>query len=162
MFQCVHSIAIRSVTLNCLWSVGGFRVHSCQSGQTLSCSGTIWYHSKGRMSQSAGGPKFIIRARLKEFAIPPITDGLVIGREASIGTSALKKALNLLIPDNFELVSVGDTVIEDVLVKATLLRRLTRPRLIRFLEEQVKPFMNPQDILHLQLDMEIMVHSELE
>jgi len=57
------------------------------------------------MSSSTPGPKFVLHARIKEFAIPPITDGLVIGKEASIGTVALQKALNLLIPDHFAVCS---------------------------------------------------------
>lgn len=114
------------------------------------------------MSLSSSGPKFFLQARIKEFAIPPITDGLVIGREASIGTVALQKALNLLIPDHFEHVTIDDEIIADVLIKSILLRRLTKERLVQFLIEQIKPFMSAQDILHVQLDMEISLSGELE
>ena len=114
------------------------------------------------MSTSSSGPKFFLQARIKEFAIPPITDGLVIGREASIGTGALQKALNLLIPDHFEHVTIDDEIIADVLIKSILLRRLTKERLVQFLIEQIKPFMSAQDILHVQLDMEISLSGELE
>jgi len=111
---------------------------------------------------SSPGPKFFIQARIKEFNIPPITDGLVIGRDASIGTVALQKALNLLIPDNFEHLIIDDEIIADVLIKATLLRRMTKDRLIKFMMEQVKPFMSAQDILQVQLDMEISLTGEVE
>ena len=114
------------------------------------------------MPSASPGPKFIVQARIKEFAIPPITDGLVIGREASIGTVALQKALNLLIPDHFEHVTIDDEIVADVLIKSILLRRLTKERLIKFLIEHIKPFMSPQDILHVQLDMEISLSGELE
>jgi len=114
------------------------------------------------MPASPGTPKFFIQARIKEFAIPPITDGLVIGREASIGTVALQKALNLLIPDHFEHVTIDDEIVADVLIKSILLRRLTKDRLVKFLIEQTKPFMSPQDILHVQLDLEISLTGELE
>ncbi len=114
------------------------------------------------MSSSTPGPKFVLHARIKEFAIPPITDGLVIGKEASIGTVALQKALNLLIPDHFEHVTIEDEIIADVLIKSILLRRLTKERLVKFLIEQIKPFMSPQDIIHIQLDLEISLTGELE
>jgi len=114
------------------------------------------------MLSASPGPKFIVQARIKEFAIPPITDGLVIGKEASIGTVALQKALNLLIPDHFEHVTIDDEIVADVLIKSILLRRLTKDRLVKFLIEQIKPFMSSQDIIHVQLDLEISLTGELE
>lgn len=114
------------------------------------------------MPASSNAPKFLLQARIKEFAIPPITDGLVIGREASIGTVALQKALNLLVPEYFEHITIDDEVVADVLIKSILLRRLTKDRLVKFLIEQIKPFMSPQDILHVQLDLEISLTGELE
>lgn len=114
------------------------------------------------MPASSSTPKFLLQARIKEFAIPPITDGLVIGKEASIGTIALQKALNLLVPDHFEHVTIDDEIVADVLIKSILLRRLTKDRLIKFLMEQVKPFMSQKDILHIQLDLEISLTGELE
>ena len=114
------------------------------------------------MLTSSSAPKFLLQARIKEFAIPPITDALVIGREASIGTNALKKALNLLIPEHFEQVTMSDEIVADVLIKSILLRRLTKDRLVTFVIEQIKPFMSAADILHVQLDMEILLTGELE
>jgi hypothetical protein len=114
------------------------------------------------MPSASPGPKFSVQARIKDFAIPPITDGLVIGREASIGTVALQKALNLLITDHFEHVTIDDEIVADVLIKSILLRRLTKDRLVKFLIEQIKPFMSSQDIIHVQLDLEISLTGELE
>ena len=114
------------------------------------------------MPTSSPGPKFVLQARIKEFSIPPITDGLVIGKEASIGTVALQKALNLLIPDHFEHLIIDDDIIADVLIKSILLRRLTKDRLVKFIMGQVKPFMSAQDILQVQLDLEILLTGEVE
>lgn len=111
---------------------------------------------------SSPSPKFVLQARIKEFAIPPITDGLVIGRDASIGTVALQKALNLLIPDNFEHLIIEDEIIADVLIKSVLLRRMSKDRLVKFIIEQIKPFMSAQDILQVQLDLEILLTGGVE
>ena len=114
------------------------------------------------MPPSSPGPKFVLQARIKEFAIPPITDGLVIGRDASIGTVALQKALNLLIPDNFEHLIIDDEIIADVLIKSVLLRRMSKDRRVKFIIEQIKPFMSAQDILQVQLDLEILLTGGAE
>jgi len=122
----------------------------------------IILNKKVMMPASSDSPKFFLQARIKEFAIPPITDGLVIGKEASIGTVALQKALNLLVPDHFEHLAIDDEIVADVLIKSILLRRLTKDRLVKFLLVQIKPFMTSKDILHVQLDLEISLTGELE
>jgi hypothetical protein len=43
---------------------------------------------------SSGAQKFLIQARIKEFAVPPIIDGLVIGRQGSIGAVAWSNSLS--------------------------------------------------------------------
>jgi hypothetical protein len=96
----------------------------------------------------------LIQARIKEFAIPPITDGLVIGSEAS-------KGLNLPIPDHFEHVTIDDPIVADMLIKSILLRRLTKDRLVKFIVEHIKPI-HELTILHVQLDLEISLTGELE
>ena len=120
------------------------------------------FHNEVMMADSPGAPKFLFQARIKEITIPPITDGLIIEKDAKIGTVALQKALNLLIPDHFEHVIIDDKIIADVRIISILLRRLTKERLIQFILEQIKPFMRSQDILHVQLDMEVLLTGEFK
>ncbi len=107
-------------------------------------------------------PKFLITARIKEeFSIPPITDGLIIGKEAAIGVNALQKALRLLIPDEFDHIEIQDEIINSMLIRSSITKRLSQKRVVHFLLEQVKPFMVADDILQLQLDTEITITQEL-
>lgn len=104
--------------------------------------------------------KFLITAKIKEFAIPPITDGLVIGKDAAIGVNALQKALKLLIPDEFCHIEVSDDVIGCLLVKASIIKRISEDRIVSFLLKHAKPFMEENEILHVQLETEITVTQE--
>ncbi|MDT3778841.1 hypothetical protein PJI16_14840 [Nitrospira sp. MA-1] len=106
-------------------------------------------------------PKFLITAKIKEFSIPPITDGLIIGKDAAIGVSALQKALRLLIPEEFDHIEIQDEVINSMLIRSSITRRLTQKRVVTFLLDQVKPLMVADDILHIQLDTEITITQEL-
>ncbi|HNP59364.1 MAG TPA: hypothetical protein PKM72_00920 [Nitrospirales bacterium] len=106
-------------------------------------------------------PKFLITAKIKEFSIPPITDGLIIGKDAAIGVSALQKALRLLIPEEFDHIEIQDEVIHSMLIRSSITRRLTQKRVVTFLLDQVKPLMVADDILHIQLDTEITITQEL-
>ncbi|MBA3968101.1 MAG: hypothetical protein H0X47_20465 [Nitrospirales bacterium] len=106
-------------------------------------------------------PKFLITAKIKEFSIPPITDGLVIGKDAAIGVNALQKALKLLIPEDFNHIEIQDDVINSMLIRCSIARRLTEKRVVAFLLHQVKPLMLADEILHIQLDTEITITQEL-
>ncbi len=106
-------------------------------------------------------PKFLITAKIKEFSIPPITDGLVIGKDAAIGVNALQKALKLLIPEDFNHIEIQDEVINSMLIRCSIASRLTEKRVVAFLLHQVKPLMMADEILHIQLDTEITITQEL-
>jgi hypothetical protein len=101
-----------------------------------------------------------VTARVKEFSIPPIHDGLVLGKRSPIGCAAVRKAIDLLVPCPFEHIEVEDNVISDVLVRATILRRIPKDKLIAFVLEKIKPLMSAEEILHLDLDTEITLEHE--
>ena len=106
-------------------------------------------------------PKFLITAKVKEFSIPPITDGLIIGKDAAIGVSALQKALRLLIPEEFDHIEIQDEIINSMLIRCSITRRLSEKRVVAFLLDQIKPLMVADEILHIQLDTEITITQEL-
>lgn len=97
---------------------------------------------------------------MREFTIPLISDGLVLGRQAPIGSVAFGKALELLIVSPFERIEVEDDVIGDILVRKSLLRRMPRESLLEFVLQRIKPLMGPEEILHLDLTAEILIEEE--
>jgi hypothetical protein len=101
----------------------------------------------------------IIRARVREFVLPPIVDGLVLGRFSPIGHVAVGKALALLTTTPFEHLSIDDEVIGDVLIRSAVLRKIDGDALRRFILDHIKPLMGPEEILHLELEAEIVIES---
>ena len=99
----------------------------------------------------------VIRAKVREFVIPPIQDGLVVGRDAPIGSGALGRAIQLLAASPFEHVEVQDDIIGDILVRAAILRRVPRAALIAFVMRKIKPFIGAEEILHFSIEAEITV-----
>jgi hypothetical protein len=99
----------------------------------------------------------IIRAQLTEFSLPPITDGLVLGRLSPIGHVAVGKALSLLTTTSFEHLDVEDDVISDVLIRTAILRKASREQLINFVLQEIKPLMGAEEIIHLDLQIEVML-----
>jgi hypothetical protein len=101
-----------------------------------------------------------LRARVREFYIPPVRDGLVLGKDAPIGFSALRKALHLLSPVPYDHIEIEDDVVRDVLIRAKFLRRFCKGQLIDFVLRRVKPLMGPDEILHLDLELEIFLEDQ--
>jgi len=104
--------------------------------------------------------RHIFRARLTEFVLPPIDDGLVLGKHSPIGHVAVGKALSLLSTTQFEHVPVEDDVIGDVLVRSAILRKINAEQLRKFVLEEIKPLMGPEEIIHLDLKIEIGIDQE--
>lgn len=102
------------------------------------------------------------RARLTEFVLPPIDDGLVLGKHSPIGHVAVGKALSLLSTTQFEHVPVEDDVIGDVLVRSAILRKISAEQLRKFVLEEIKPLMGPEEIIHLDLKIEIEIGIDQE
>lgn len=99
--------------------------------------------------------KIHIAARVGEYAIPPLKDMLVLGKEAPIGCIAMRRAIELLIKAPFEHIEVEDDVISDILVRQQLLRRVSKDGLVEFVMSNVKPLMGSDEVLHAELDVNV-------
>lgn len=96
-------------------------------------------------------------ARITEYQIPPFRDALVLGREASIGCQAVRRALSLLVKTPFTHIEVDDEVIGDILIRENLLRRVSQERIITFVLEHIKPLMGVEEVLQVDIDIEVTV-----
>jgi hypothetical protein len=105
------------------------------------------------------GMNYSMSVRVSEFAIPPVTDGLVLGKDAPIGFAAISKALNLLIADHMQSVAIDDDVISHIIVRHGILRRVPQDRLVAFVLERVKPLMCAQEVLHLDIKAEVVIEE---
>lgn len=105
--------------------------------------------------------KLDITARVGEYAIPPLKDMLVLGKQAPIGCIAMRRAIELLVKAPFEHIELMDMdgVISDILVRQHLLRRISRNELIDFVMTHVKPLMGPDEVLHVEIDVKVFLSA---
>jgi hypothetical protein len=102
-----------------------------------------------------------LRARVTEFAYPPVHDGVVIGKIAQLGLAAFRKALDLLVAVPFVHVHVDDDdIIGDILIRHAILRRIDQPHLLSFVMRKIKPLMSSEEILHLDLHVELELEDD--
>lgn len=96
-----------------------------------------------------------ISAQVGEYAIPPLKDLLVLGRQAPIGCIAMRRAIELLIKAPYEHIEIEDDIISDILVRQHLLKRVSRDSLIDFVLTHVKPLMGPDEVMHAEIDIKV-------
>jgi hypothetical protein len=107
-------------------------------------------------------PTLTVRIQLNEFMIPPVTDALVIGKKAPIGSEALRKALSLLHVSPFEQIDFpDDETVEDLLVRRSVLKKVPRDKLISLILRRVKPYMTNEEVLHLNIKVEVTLEDQL-
>jgi hypothetical protein len=105
--------------------------------------------------------KHFIQTRVKEFVLPPFRDGLVLGRNAPIGSRAMCLALELLVSTPFEHIEIDDDIIQDIIIRKNLLRRISKEKLLAFVLNNIKPLMSEEEILYLELNVEVNFENEL-
>ena len=66
------------------------------------------------MARPASRHQCFLRARIKEFGIPPVHDGLVLGRNSPIGCAAIRKAIDLLVSSPFEHIELEDATVGEI------------------------------------------------
>lgn len=104
--------------------------------------------------------KYSIKARVREFGVPPIHDALVLGKNSHIGCAAIRKAIEFLVASPFDHIEFEDDVVSDIIVRRSILRRMPEDKLIAFVQSQIKPLMAADEILHLDLEVEIAIEKE--
>lgn len=100
-----------------------------------------------------------IAACITEYQIPPFRDALVLGREASIGCQAVRRALALLVKTPFAHIELDDPIIADILIRENLLRRVPQEQVIAFVLERVKPLMGMEEVLQVDLKIDVIITS---
>lgn len=102
-----------------------------------------------------------LRVRLKALEIPPIKDGIIIGRDAAMGGDAMLRTLKLMTNEKFERLALKDDVVQDVIVRSGILRKLGEARLLSFVLERVKPLMSENELLMLDIEVELVLEDNL-
>lgn len=102
-----------------------------------------------------------MRVRLRALEIPPIKDGLIIGRDAAIGGDAMLRTLQLMTHEKFERIAIKDDVIQDFIVRTSVVRKIGVDRLVRFARERIKPLMAETEVLMLDIEVELVIDDML-
>ena len=109
---------------------------------------------------AAANMKYTLKARVREFGVPPIHDVLVLGKQSPIGCAAIRKAIEFLVASPFDHLEFQDDVISDIIVRRAIMRRIPEDKLIAFVLTQIKPLMTADEILHIDLEVEVAIEGQ--
>lgn len=110
----------------------------------------------------AGKARIEMSLRLSRFRLPPVESALAIGRRAVIGSNAMAKALEEMLPGQFQKIDVEHELIEAIIVRKVHLTRVPEDRLVPILLRHAERFMSDTDTLHFDLALEVSVSESLE
>ena len=96
--------------------------------------------------------------------LPPFDDILVLARKNPHGSHGLIKCMDLLAPEDFDLIEVEHDTIEAVVVSRRLQKRVSKDKIIRMLETHVFPEMSPGDLVKVDMDIRktIQFHQDFD
>ncbi|MEO7598194.1 MAG: hypothetical protein ABIV50_04640 [Opitutus sp.] len=103
----------------------------------------------------------LIRVRVRALEIPPIKDALVIGRDAAIGGEAMSRTLRLMTNEKFERLVLKDNIVQEVIVRSAVMRKVGEERLITFVLNRVKPIMAESELLLLDIEVELVIEDTI-
>ena len=103
-----------------------------------------------------------VRVRIKALEIPPVKDGIVIGKSAPMGADAMLRTLKLMSTEHFvRIVIENDPIVSDVIVREAVLRKLKEDRLRNFILKRIKPLMAENELLMLDMEIEVVIEDSL-
>lgn len=102
--------------------------------------------------------KLSVSITFEEIRLPPFDDILILGSKCPHGRVGVTKCLNLLSPDNFELIHVEDSLAEAILVNKKILKRMSGEKILKVLKERVFPYITKGEIV--KVDFKVTVAYE--
>lgn len=114
-------------------------------------------HSKGENSRTAE-----VSIRLSEFEIPPMQDILLVGKRAPIGPEAARRMVDVLSPEQYEVVPVEEGPLEAMVVRKSLLKLIPKEKLFPIVLEEGLKIATEQMVIKAQIDVVITVKRAID
>lgn len=115
--------------------------------------------ASSRTAVTSDSDEKLIRVRIRSLDIPPIKDGLLIGKDAAIGGEAIARTLRLMTHEKFERILLQDGIIQEVIVRTAVLRKVGRDRMLAFIQRRIRPVMTSTELLLLDIDVELVIED---
>ncbi|MCM8709429.1 hypothetical protein M2651_00120 [Clostridium sp. SYSU_GA19001] len=113
-------------------------------------------------SKVEGTKKADISMRFSEFEMPPMQDVLLVGKRAPIGPEAARRMVDVLSPEQYEIIRIEHEYIEAVVVRKSLLNMLSKDKLIPIIMEEGGRIANESMIIKAQVNITLNVSKSID
>ena len=103
-----------------------------------------------------------ITMRFSEFEMPPMQDVLIVGRKAPIGPEAARRMVDILSPEQYEIIQVDNAVIEAVVLRRSLINMIPKDRLIALILEEGGKIANISTIIKAHINIVLQVSKSID
>jgi len=118
---------------------------------------------KGKIVSGGRERKSIyMQMKFTRFALPPVRDALVIGKKAHVGSNAIQKAFEVMLPGLYKVVKVNHPYIEAVMVRKSILRKIKESICIPKIISYAESLMDETDSLRIEINLEVTFEEKLE
>lgn len=109
-----------------------------------------------------GTKKAEISMHFSEFEMPPMQDVLIVGKRAPIGPEAARRMVDILSPEQYEIIKIEHEYVEAVVVRKSLLNMLSKDKLIPMIMEEGGRIANESMIIKVQINITLHVSKSIE
>lgn len=109
-----------------------------------------------------GSKKAEINMRFSEFEMPPMQDVLLVGNRAPIGPEAVRRMVDVLSPEQYEIIKVEHEFIEAIVVRKSLLNMLSQDKLVPIIMEEGGIIANESMIIRAQVNITLSVSKSID
>ncbi|SHH34153.1 hypothetical protein SAMN02745221_02177 [Thermosyntropha lipolytica DSM 11003] len=109
-----------------------------------------------------GSKKIEINIRISEFEVPPIQDVLVVGKKAPIGPEAARRMVDVLSPDQYDILKIEHPFIEAVIIRKALCRIISPEKIIKIIIEESEKIMDEDMLIKMQLDISLQISKVID
>ncbi|MHC6180596.1 hypothetical protein ACYUJ6_12190 [Clostridium sp. JNZ X4-2] len=108
-----------------------------------------------------GTKKAEISMYFSEFEVPPMQDVLIVGRRAPIGPEAAKRMVDMLSPDQYEVIKIEHENVEAVVLKKSLMNLIPVNKLIDIIMEEGGKIADETMIIKAQVNITLHVSKSI-
>jgi len=87
--------------------------------------------------------------------IPPFNDILLLGKRCPHGKYGVLESLNLLSPDNFEIIEVDNDNVQAMLVHKSILKRIPTDEILSILGKRVFPYITKGECVKVDFNVRL-------
>lgn len=108
-----------------------------------------------------GTKKAEISMYFSEFEVPPMQDVLIVGRRSPIGPEAAKRMVDMLSPDQYEVIKIEHQNVEAVVLKKSLMNLIPVNKLIDIIMEEGGKIADETMIIKAQVNITLHVSKSI-